>query len=456
MAENPPAAPAPRPAAGAGRRLLTIPRPTWLAGVMAVLAVGLPGVRVRTSAEVDERNAHRLYADVLWSSVFAAIAAFNGAFAVRLGASNELIGLLSSAPPLVVALLTMPMGELVERSTRRVRMVALSVLAHRTGFLLVALLPFVFAVGRAEAFVGVLVLMTVPAALVGIAFNSTFADVVPESRRAAVISVRSIIASAIVMALTPLVGRWLDLVSFPANYQVVYLVGFLTSLFAVRALGQIEAPARASRLAASSGEKRWPLRVGAAKRLFAENVPFARITLDTLVHGCGAWLVSPLYIIYYVRVLGASDQWIGALTAVGSLTAMAGYYVWHRIIVRWGEDLPLRLTILLTGLFPVAVGLSGSLGAILVFAGVNGLVQPGLAVSHFNTLLRTCPEGRRPTYLAIFTTIMNVGAFVFPMVGVTLAGWVGINQAMFAGAGLWLIGGVLFSLLPVRPEPTKA
>ncbi len=446
MSDTPPAGPASRPA-GPSRRWL-LPRPGWLVDALAVLAVGLPLVRARTAPDADGRNAHRLYADVLWSSVFSAVVAFNGAFAVRLGASNELIGLLSSVPPLVVAVLTLPMGQLVERSARRVRMVAWSVLAHRSGFLLVALMPFVVVTGRAEAFVGLLVLMTVPAALVGIVFNSTFADVVPEGRRAAVISVRSIIASAVVMATTPLIGRWLDAVRFPANYQTVYLVGFVTSLFAVRALGQIEAPDLPPRPAAGS----WGLDLRGIRQLFAANAPFARITLDTLVHGCGAWLIGPLYIIYYVKVLGASDEWIGTMTSIASLSAMVGFYLWRRIVVRWGEDGSLRLTIALTALYPIAVALSGSLTAILLFAALNGLISPGLSISHFNTLLKTCPADRRPTFLAIFTTVMNVGAFVFPMVGVALASRFGVSQAMLVGAAIWLVGAALFTILPVRPE----
>ena len=90
---------------------------------------------------------------------------------------------------------------------------------------------------------------------------------------------------------------------------------------------------------------------------------------------------------------------------------------------------------------------------ILVFAVLNGLIQPGAAIAHFNTLLRVCPNDRRPTFLAVFTTIMNTGAFVAPLIGVALASAIGINAALFVGAGIWICGGLLFTILPVRPKP---
>ncbi len=103
MSDGPPGVRVPRTATRRWR--LALPPPTWLGASAEVLAAGLPLVNRRGSDDVQDRNAYRLYADMLWAAIFSAVAAFNGAFAVRLGASNELVGLLSSLPPLVVALL---------------------------------------------------------------------------------------------------------------------------------------------------------------------------------------------------------------------------------------------------------------------------------------------------------------------------------------------------------------
>ena len=434
-------------------------RRPWLEAVVGTATEGLPFANFVGGAPLAERNAFRLYADLLWTSVFSAVAAFNGAFALRLGGSNELVGLLSSLPFLVVALLTLPFSRIVERTANRVRLVSVAILLHRAGFLLVALLPFAVATGRAEAFVALCVLMTVPAALVNVTFHCLFADVVAERARPTVVTGRMIIASGVVMALTPLFGRWLDGGAFPLNYQALYLCGFLASLLAVRAIARIEATPHAPPTAAEPGAAPRPSpieRLIAGWRMVREQEPFARILLNTLLHTVGAWIATPLYVIYFVRHLGAPDSWIGVQVAVASLAAIVGYTIWRPIIVRRGEGLPLRLTIVLTAFYPIAVALTHDLSAILVLAAVNGLIQPGLNTSHYSVLLKTCPRDRMPTFISVYITAMNVGAFVGPLIGVALIGLVGINVALACGGGLWLLGGILFWILPVRPRSQSA
>ena len=441
------------------RRPFPLPSPQALREALEVLVDRASRLDPRAlilyrGADARARNEARLYAEAFWTAVLAAVVAFNAAFAVRLGASTELVGLLSSLPALVAVAATLPAGAVVQRSQRRVRIVARSLLVHRLGYLLVALLPLAFATGRAEALVALLVVMTLPAVFVNVSFSTTLADVVPEDRRAAVVAGRNIANSAVIMLLTPLIGRWLDLIAFPANYQAAYFVGFLASLLGVRALGLLDGVSPPPRPPARSAGWARELRAapGAALRLIRGNPPFVRLAVDTLVHGAGLWLVTPLYVLHYVRDLDATDTWIGTFTAVASLCAVVGFYVWRKVISRLGEDRPLRVTIVLTALFPIAVALSSDLTLIIVFAALNGLVTPGLSLSHFNTLLKVCTAEQRATFFSLYSTLMNCGAFVSPLVGVAVANWLGIPAALALGGGIWLVGGALFNLWPVRPR----
>jgi hypothetical protein len=47
--------------------------------------------------------------------------------------------------------------------------------------------------------------------------------------------------------------------------------------------------------------------------------------------------------------------------------------------------------------------------------------------------------------------VMNVGAFVSPLVSVALANLIGIRPALFVGAAFWLAGGLLFLFRPPQP-----
>mgnify|MGYP007001783475 CR=1 FL=1 len=58
--------------------------------------------RGRGSYDVQERNVALLYVEIAAASVLSAAANFNSAFALRLGASNSLIGLMTSLPALII------------------------------------------------------------------------------------------------------------------------------------------------------------------------------------------------------------------------------------------------------------------------------------------------------------------------------------------------------------------
>jgi len=185
------------------------------------------------------------------------------------------------------------------------------------------------------------------------------------------------------------------------------------------------------------------------RRFLAENSSYVRITVNTFLFGWGAWLVGPLYIIYYLRQLGATDSWVGTLTAVANFSAMVGYYIWQKLIGRWGENRVLRRTIPTGGIFPFLVAASRTLPPILAAAMVDGLLMSGVNLSHFNILLKVCPAERRASYISFYTVMMNAGAFVAPLLGVALADRIGINPVLLIGGAIRTLGGLLFWLWPV-------
>jgi MFS family permease len=394
----------------------------------------------------DERNIRHLYHEVFWAGIANAVVTFNGVFAVRLGASDALIGALNSIPPLIVALLTLPAGQWLERRTRQLPLIVGTIFLYRLGFLLIALMPFVVMDNRALVFVGIVLLMTIPTSVFGVGFSSMLAEIVPEHRRAEVVAWRNIILVATTAVVTYLAGRGLDAVIFPMNYQALFFISFVAALIALFWLARIEVPeappSKADHSRASS------LTWSGIRMLLGSHPGYPRIIVDTLVYGIGPWMAAPLYTILYVRTLGASNSWIGLLTTIISLTGIAGYFLWQKGIARWGDRRVLAWTAIATGLYPGLVSLSPSLTPILVLGAVYGLVSPGLNLSHFSTLLKVCPADRRPSAIAFYTMIMYVGAFVSPLIAVALAELIGVRTVLFIGAAFWMAGGLLFLFYP--------
>jgi MFS family permease len=405
-----------------------------------------------TLATVDDRNAWNLVVEVFWASMLGSIASFNAAFALRLGASSSNIGLLSSVPALLAALVSIPAGRFLEKRGGRKGWVLGSLLLHRAGYLLVALVPFLPSgwLNQGTALVFLLVAMSPSVHFFGVGFSSMLADVVPERRRAAVFATRNIVSVATSSVGLFLVGQVLSRLAFPVNYQMMYAAGFVASMVSLAFLVKVRVPdapvATTGDNAPLSLKRQWRW----LRQLPNTQRTFVRFVTNTLVYSLGAWAAGPLYILFYVRELGASDAWLGSLGTVANVSAVIGYAGWRRIIEHWGEGATLRRVAVGAGLFPLLVGLLRSLTAILFAVGLDGLIVTGVNLSHFSLYLRACPVERRPLFIGLYTTVMNIGAFVAPLVGVAVADQIGLAPTLIACGILRVLGGLAFRLWPIQ------
>jgi MFS family permease len=406
----------------------------------------------------DDRNALYLVLEMGWASILASAAVFNSAFAVRLGATNTQVGLLTSIPALMAVLVSIPSGRFLQTRRQAKPWILSALTFYRSGFLLVALLPWLglthLPLGIQVIFV--LVIFTLPAHFFNVGFIPMLAEVTPEGRRASVFSARNIVYNASLTVTVFLFGQWLNWARFPFNYQVMYIFGFLTSLMSVYYLIRVKVPDRLvtppqPRQARSLGEQ-----LHQARQAIAGHSGIFRITTNTFLHGMGVWAASALYVLYFVRVLGASDAWIGLQGTVASACTILGYAFWRGIIGRWGESKVLRLTIVCLGLYPMLTGLLPSLTAILFVSGLNALIAPGVNLSHFNTLLKVTPPQSRPAYTAMYMAFVNTGAFIFPLVGVWVADRIGLAPTLIACGIFSILGSTSFWWRPVLGPAMRA
>ncbi|MDI7274485.1 MAG: MFS transporter [Anaerolineae bacterium] len=405
-----------------------------------------------------ERNIWYLCVEVAWAGVLGAAAAFNTAFAVRLGASSALIGSLTSFPCLIAVLVLIPSARFLESRADRRPWVVGSLLVTRLGYGLLAILPWLLPRHQGEAVVLLLIAIAIPNTFFTAAWQPLLADVIPEPDRTRVFSARMILHSSIVAGLTLLGGEWLEAshrlgwARFPLNYQVLYALGFVGALLSTIYVGKIQLPRRAIERG-QQGEPRKPF-LAELRTMLTIDRSYRAMVIDTLVFDAGAWLVMPLYVIFFVRELGAGDAWIGLHGTLANVGIIVGYVLWRRALRRLGHRRGLLISAPLVACYAFLVSLFPNLGLILVWAVLVNLVIPGVNLSHFNILLQLCPADRRPTYIATFSTIINACAFVMPMAGVALAELLGIRTVLLLGGGLRLLGALLFRLNPVAVKDT--
>jgi MFS family permease len=172
---------------------------------------------------------------------------------------------------------------------------------------------------------------------------------------------------------------------------------------------------------------------------------YSRFLLGSFVYHWGLHLPIPLYAIYRVRVLHITDGWIGTLAMVESAVTIVTYFAWGRLAQRRGSRLVLLLGSLLVCFFPFLTALSRSMWSLVFASIVAGIAAPAFNLGLFNGLLEVTPVERRATYVAVFNSVMNIAAFVSPLVGTTAAEWIGIRQALFVGGALRVVGFLAFA-----------
>lgn len=414
-----------------------------LSGISHFLTMQLRWLRINQLSAENRNIVYFTIDTALQGLMMGGIFGFISVFAVRLGASNLLVSLLTALPALVMAFSSIPAGRIVEQQRNLVRYTNLVRISHRASFLLIAALPFFGHRGLAEIIVAIWAIKSIPATLLESSWMAVVAEVIPPARRARVNGVRWAILSVVTAISTVTFGYILDRLPFPLNYQIVFFVSFVGGMAGIYFFGKLRIPENIPP-ERPKGDQVAP-RQRARAYLHAMNVPdFVRYEIAATALRFGVNLPAALYTIYWIRSLDASDLWIGWQATAGKLALIVGYIVWGRVISRKGYRIPLLICATLLGLYPVLTGLAQDQLWLPFIAVVQAFFTTGVDITFFDTLLNVSPTQRRPSFIALNTMLASLTIFIAPLVGNFLADWVGIPVVFFIAGGFHVLTAVLF------------
>jgi MFS family permease len=400
---------------------------------------------------VESRNIRNLYTETTWFGVLNGLATtYVSVFALRLGATTAQVGWLTALPALVNVIWLMPAARMIERQRRRLPLILWAGFLQRLGYLIMAIMPFLVLTGRVEALIIINTLVTLPAAVINTAIIALIPDLTSPERRGQVVSVRWLLLSLTATAAALLGGKLLDLMPIPINYQVLLGVGTLLSLIGLYYLRRIRLPRTVIHDRAIHPRQRFswqPLR-DSLVGLYAQR-DFMRFALASFVFYWGLYLPGALWSILRVRELGASDTWIGLIAVAVDASTILGYFFWGKIGARRGNRWVLIVAAVGVAIYAFVTALVPSIGWMILTSILGGFAWAGCNLALFNVMFHVCPAERRPTYVALYTALMNVTAFAAPMLGAGLSNWLGIRIAFVIAAAVRVLG-VLFFLRLVR------
>jgi MFS family permease len=348
--------------------------------------------------------------------------AFLVAFAVKLGASNFVIGLLAAIGPLS-QLLQLPSIYLVEKIRNRRAITVVAAALSRLCWLIIALSPFIFPPKFAIAVLLVL-LAAVSAfgAISGCSWNSWMRDLIPENIMGTFFSKRMQIATGIGIVLSVLAALYLDFwkkyfaAQELAGYSILFLVGFAAGLFGLLFL--IRTP-----------EARMPEVHEKPKILKLLSQPFRDENFRKLIAFMCSWnfavnLAGPFFMVYMLKRLGLSMSFIIGLSIVSQIMNFLFLKIWGKYTDRFSNKSvlaisgPLFIFSILAWTFttmPEKYVLTIPL--LIIIHVVMGLSSAGVSLASGNISLKLAPKGQATAYLAANTIANSIAAGIAPVLG---------------------------------------
>lgn len=381
-----------------------------------------------------------------WNGIAATLALnmvtpFTGIFAIKLGASNLQVAMLSSLPALMSLLAMIPGAYLVDRVPRKKAITAWFILASRAFFLVFALTPVLPAGLRASFLVAAVALRNFPEAIAGVAWQSFVAGAIPSNMRTGAFAYRQAITGVAGTVAVLVTGWLLDVLVFPSGYQIMFALGFLVALAEVGFfLGMHEAATPApdrTRAAPAPGPGGW-------LRAVLGQSNYLRFTVGSVIFHFGWQMAWPLFLRYQVDVLGATNTWMSIFTVTNSLSSVITYRLWARWSDRIGTRTLLPLAALGLSTVPVGFVLSRTPLDLALFNLWVGIFGGGMTFLLFNALLEVVPDESRTSYIAYYNTLISLSGTIAPVVGVGLMERFDLVRALLAAAGFRLLGAVAF------------
>jgi MFS family permease len=375
-----------------------------------------------------------------------ALANFYALFAIQSGFSNALVGWLSSGPALLNLFWVIPSGRLIQRSANFAHPMAAGALGQRLVVISMALIPFLPAPWQSWGLVGLVTLASMPDAMRWLSLQAACGEMFQPHHMARAMGRRWATMSVCTVAITPLLGKFVDWLPFPTNFQWLFAgVGVIT-LGTLWFLLRLRLPPREMEEPPAAGRTRLLSR--ASWREIRRHRSFVLYELGMLVLQMAALGAAPLYRIYWVRDLGATGSWVGALAAAGAVGGTAGNLLWGK----WSRPDRDRRNTLITclgtvSLYPLLTAAFGVLPAQLGVALLSGFFTGGNGLMLFNRTVQASPRRQRPTFLAIHSITSNVAGFVAPLVTAGLADALSTRGALLVVAALGVAASALIFLI---------
>lgn len=361
-----------------------------------------------------------------------------------LSATNYQVGLISSLPPLVALLMTIPAAVMLNRAHEHKKLVAMSILIARLMFLLIVLLVYLPSESmQAWAFLGIIALMSVPNTVANIGWQTLISGMISEARRGEFFSDRNRLLTMVGLVSTLIIGIIMkDASENVTAYQILFAIAFgFGILEAFLMMKHEENPNHSEGLVVKKKLMEWSI---------FKNSSYVWFLVAALFFNFAWQMAWGIFNIYHVRVVGATIFWISMFSVGNMLMQILTFPLWRKWADRKSNVRVFVYAAIGMATTPFLTVLSTNLYYLTLVQTMSGFFLSGVVLLLFNLLLEQSPEESRTYCITTYNVLLAFVAFLAPQIGIWLLNSWGVETAMYLNSGLRLLSAGLFFIVYVR------
>ena len=384
--------------------------------------------------ELDQDVKFNLRVDALASLIFGifsgAVYPFTSVIALRLGASNFLIGFVNTAP-FIGQLFAIYWGHRSAHSPRKIPMIVWIGLIAR-----LMIIPLAFVTSPA-LFVFLVVFHNLVATFSVPAFNALMKKIYPDQYRGRLMGISRFLPGIAYVGATYLAGWWIDMVGYKSLFIVAGIVGVISILVYTRM--REEASVIASKNVPTFS-------LSKVVNILKRDRAMAFATLGFVIFGFGNLFANPAYPIYQVKVSGLSYTEIGLLSVFNMPVWFLSYIFWGWVNDRTRSMVNIYIGITMYGLAPLIYLCHPSLPMMILASCLQGAAGASQDVGYINLLIKLGGEDA-DHYMGIYGTFLGLRGMLAPVLGSLLLDKIGFTGIFIVAASLIYLGLIPMSMV---------
>lgn len=355
-----------------------------------------------------------------------------------LGATNYQVGLISSLPPLITLLITLPVAVLLNQALEQKKLVAFSVVAARFIFLLIAFVSYIPGSYGSWVLLLLIAVMSIPNTMVNMGWQSFIGNLIEDHRRAQFFSDRNRLLTIVGLIVTLTIGIVMkDMTTNKFAYQILFMFTFFVGLVELYFIMKHDEPKRG----VQNKKKR------AMDWSIFKQKQYVLFLVVALVFNFGWQMAWGLFNIYNVRYAEATIFWISMFNVANMLAQIFSFGLWKKWSQKYGNMRVFIWVAFGMSTAPLLTVLSTNLYYLTVMSMVSGIFVSGTVLILFNLLLENSPEEVRTYCITTYNVLLAIVAFISPQIGIWLLETYSMDIAMYASTTMRFLAAVCFLIL---------